>query len=170
MFSTNLTLLLKDCKGALVLKSKQGKSREKDYQVSYTEALNAAFASLPDFSKMPITEAQPIAAAPPAEPVKAVVITEPVKAVKEEASPAIAKENKPSAATLIPQANALGFDLLDATSKKIFTLLKTSLTDVFIANTVNTTGIIFKKRGNWFYECYKDGAVATEQLSINFDK
>jgi hypothetical protein len=170
MFSTNLTLLLKDCKGALVLKSKQGKSREKDYQASYNEALNAAFSSLPDLSKTPITGAQAISAAPQAESVKAVVITEPVKAVKEEASPATAKENKPSAAMLNPQANALGFDLLDATSKKIFTLLKTSLTDVFIANAINTRGIVFKKKGNWFYEYYKDGAVTTEQLYINFEK
>jgi hypothetical protein len=48
MFSTNLTMLLKDCHGKTVFESKQGKSREKEYTVSYNLALRDAFSSLSD--------------------------------------------------------------------------------------------------------------------------
>ena len=46
MFTTSITLLLKDCKGNIVFKSKEGKSREKDYKVAYSMALRDAYTSL----------------------------------------------------------------------------------------------------------------------------
>src|SRR5258708_21268368 len=48
MFTTKLTLLLKDCKGNVVFKGKEGNSREKDFALSYTLALRDAFTSLKD--------------------------------------------------------------------------------------------------------------------------
>ena len=41
MFTTGLTLLLKDCQGNIVFKSKEGKSREKEYRVAYSMALKS---------------------------------------------------------------------------------------------------------------------------------
>jgi hypothetical protein len=46
MFTTGLTLVLKDCRGNIVFKSKEGKSREKEYKVAYNLALRDAFTSL----------------------------------------------------------------------------------------------------------------------------
>jgi hypothetical protein len=46
MFTTSLTLLLKDCQGNIIFKSKEGKSREKEYRVAYSMALRDAFTSL----------------------------------------------------------------------------------------------------------------------------
>jgi hypothetical protein len=46
MFTTSITLLLKDCQGNIVFKSKEGKSREKDYKVAYNMALRDAYTSL----------------------------------------------------------------------------------------------------------------------------
>jgi hypothetical protein len=46
MFTTSITLLLKDCQGNIVFKSKEGKSREKDYKVAYSMALRDAYTSL----------------------------------------------------------------------------------------------------------------------------
>src|ERR1700744_3997806 len=46
MFTTGLTLVLKDCRGNIVFKSKEGKSREKEYKVAYDMALRDAFTSL----------------------------------------------------------------------------------------------------------------------------
>ncbi|MDN3547444.1 hypothetical protein [Mucilaginibacter aquaedulcis] len=46
MFTTSVTLLLKDCHGNIVFKSKEGKSREKEYKVAYNMALRDAFTSL----------------------------------------------------------------------------------------------------------------------------
>lgn len=50
MFTTGLTLLLKDCQGNIIFKSKEGKSREKEYKVAYSMALRDAFTSLDSVS------------------------------------------------------------------------------------------------------------------------
>jgi len=50
MFTTSLTLLLKDCQGNIIFKSKEGKSREKEYKVAYNMALRDAFTSLDSVS------------------------------------------------------------------------------------------------------------------------
>jgi len=50
MFTTGLTLLLKDCKGNIIFKSKEGKSREKEYKAAYKIALRDAFTSLDKIS------------------------------------------------------------------------------------------------------------------------
>jgi hypothetical protein len=46
MFSTTLTLVLKDCQGNIVFKSKEGTSREKELKIAYNLALRDAFTSL----------------------------------------------------------------------------------------------------------------------------
>ncbi|WP_419698059.1 hypothetical protein [Mucilaginibacter sp. NFX135] len=62
MFTTSLTLLLKDCQGNIIFKSKEGKSREKEYRVSYNLALREAFTSLDGvpYAYNGATNAQPI--------------------------------------------------------------------------------------------------------------
>lgn len=45
MFTTKTTIRLKDCKGKEVFLSQQGKSKKKEYQASYAEAIDKAFAS-----------------------------------------------------------------------------------------------------------------------------
>ncbi len=46
LFVTRLTLLLQDCQGNTIFKSKEGKSSEKEYPVAYDQALKDAFTSL----------------------------------------------------------------------------------------------------------------------------
>lgn len=46
MFTTSITILLKDCKGNIVFQSKEGKSREKEYKTAYSMALRDAYTSL----------------------------------------------------------------------------------------------------------------------------
>jgi hypothetical protein len=46
LFTTNLTLLLKDCSGNIIFKGKEGRSWEKEFPVAYGEALKNAFTSL----------------------------------------------------------------------------------------------------------------------------
>jgi len=45
MFTTKTTIRLKDCNGKEVFLTQQGKSKKKEYQASYAEALDKAFAS-----------------------------------------------------------------------------------------------------------------------------
>lgn len=50
MFTTRLTLILKDCQGNVVFKGEEGKSKKKDFTAAYQEALQNAFIS---FNELP---------------------------------------------------------------------------------------------------------------------
>lgn len=163
MFVTNLTVLLKDCKGTVVLKSKEGKSREKEYKTSYNLALRDAFSSLSDFRYT--AGSTPEASVP--------TPTAPIKEVKTESTPTpatqpITTETKPLEAVLYAQATANGYQLVDATPKIVMTLFKTSVEDCFIASNGNANGVVLKKNGNWFFEYYKNNVMVSEKLSVKF--
>ncbi|HEY4325831.1 MAG TPA: hypothetical protein VGN20_17700 [Mucilaginibacter sp.] len=165
MFSTSITLLLKDCKGNVVFKSKEGKSREKDFSTAYNAALRDAFTSL---DQIPYTyvepgnqPVQPIVTPAAAAPIVATTTVAPVVTSTE------AVTNQP-AGTLYAQATANGYQLIDTTPKVILTLLKTSAADYFIAANTTANGIVLKRDGNWFFEYYKDGKFISEKLVIKF--
>ncbi|MDN5287953.1 MAG: hypothetical protein JWR38_4227 [Mucilaginibacter sp.] len=184
MFTTSLTLLLKDCQGNIVFKSKEGKSREKDYKVAYNMALRDAFTSLDQVSyayngatnepakSMATTTAS---AAPEKQITTTTTSTVPVKsaAVASTAAlptPATTTEvvaNQP-AGTLYAQAIANGYQLIDTTPKIVLTLLKTSAENYFIASNATANGIVLKKNEGWFFEYYKDGKLVSERLQVKF--
>ena len=159
MFSTNLTLLLKDCSGNIVFKSKEGKSREKEFNVAYDEALKDAFSSLNNVpykydSTLAAQTRQPTptSTASPQPPV----------------SPPLATAG--ISGTLYAQVIPNGYQLIDTTPKKVLTLLKTSVQDCFLAETAPgvSIGIVFKKNGEWLCEYYKDGTLVSQKLEIKF--
>ena len=167
IFVTNLSLILKDCQGNIVFKSKEGKSREKEWQPAYQEALRDAFTSLNAVNykydgtvfnnqtqQSATTTVTPAAAA-----------TAPAQA---SSAPAQIPAALPVDITgvLYAQPTANGFQLVDTTPKKILTLLKTSVPDYFIAEGAN--GLVFKKDGAWFFEYYKDNKLVSQKLEIKF--
>ena len=154
---TNLTLLLKDCQGNIIFKSKEGKSREKEFQTAYDLALRDAFSSLDavpyKYDSTMLTQPQQVTATPAAPP----------------AAPA---PTLPAATeitgTLYAQATPNGYQLVDITPKKVLTLLKTSVQDYFIAEAGTYSGIVFKKEGEWVFEYYKDDKLVSRKLAIKF--
>jgi len=162
MFSTNLTLLLKDCQSNIVFKSKEGKSREKEFSTSYNLALRDAFTSLEEtpYAYVPNAQVQPVTSVP--------AVVTPVAAVAPISPPAAKAEVVEAAGTLYAQATANGFQLIDTTPKKVLTLFKTSVQDYFIAENGTANGIVLKKNGEWFFEYYKNNALFSEKLSIKF--
>lgn len=174
LFATNLTLVLKDCQGNIVFKSKEGKSREKEFNTSYNMALRDAFSSLKDEPytyngathtqavqpTMPAATA-PAAVAPAAAPVASAPAPAPAPAP---ATPAV----KDAAGTLYAQAIANGYQLIDTSPKIVLTLLKTSVQDFFIAENGTLHGVVVKKNGDWYFEHYKDNQLVAEKLLIKF--
>jgi hypothetical protein len=156
LFVTNLTVLLKDCQGNILFKSKEGKSREKEYPVAYDMALRDAFSSLNDvaYKYDSTTTAQTQVTSIPL-----VSSSAPVSA-------------KPSVAeitgTLYAQVTANGYQLIDTTPKKILTMFKTSMQDYYIAEAGGANGIVFKKNGEWFFEHYEDSKLVSQKLEIKF--
>lgn len=188
MFTTNLTLVLKDCQNNVVFKSKEGKSREKEYRVSYNLALRDAFTSMDETKyayngsthqqgEQPATTtsvaspppanttASETAAAPAAVAVSAPASTPPVKSATPET--AVSQSSAP-AGTLYAQAIANGYQLIDTTPKIVLTLLKTSVQDYYIASNATANGIVLKKNDGWVFEYYKDGKLTSEKLLVKF--
>ena len=156
MFSTSLTLLLKDCKGNIVFKSKEGKSREKEFKTAYSEALRNAFTSL---DKVSYTDTGSTNV-----PVQPMIATTASEATVKSTG---AITNQP-AGTLYAQAIANGYQLIDTTPKIVLTLLKTSAENYFIAGNATANGIVLKKNDDWFFEYYKDGKLISEKLLVRF--
>lgn len=175
MFSTNLTLLLKDCKGNIIFKSKEGKSREKEYSVSYNLAFRDAFSSFNDVSyaytgAATANEQQAATNANMTVPASQAAVQAPVVQTSgvQPSSGTVAAEATQTAGTLYAQPTANGYQLIDTAPKIIVTLFKTSVVDYFIAENGSANGIVFKKNGNWFFEYYKDGKLIAEKLLIKF--
>lgn len=165
MFVTNLTLVLKDCKGAVVIKSKAGKSREKEYETSYNMALRDAFNSFNDFKYVagnPTVVSNP-APAPAPVPANAEVKTAPAPVTQP-----IAVKTEQQEGLLYAQPISNGYQLIDASPKIVMTLLKTSVEDCYISNNGSANGLVLKKNGAWFFEYYKNNVLVSEKLSIKF--
>ncbi|WP_367864539.1 hypothetical protein [Pedobacter sp. WC2423] len=172
MFTTNLTLLLKDCKGNIIFKSKEGKSREKEYKTSYNLALRDAFTSLDEVKYAyngTVNADQQVATTTTAvtAPVVATATVPVSAAVIATAKPVVAESNQP-AGTLYAQPTVNGYQLIDTTPKKVLTLWRTSVQDYFIADNGTANGIVLKKSGEWFFEYYKDSKLMAEKLLIKF--
>jgi hypothetical protein len=189
MFTTKLTLLLKDCQGNIIFKSKEGKSREKEYPIAYNEALNDAFSSL---NELPYKYDSTLAAQP--QQVPATNTGVPAAAVASVAVPAAASAAVPPpvpvpvpgvsagaasstvaasagadiSGTLYAQPTENGYQLIDTTPKKVLVLLKTSLQDCFIADGGPSPGMVFKKGQDWVLEYYKDNKLVSQKLAIKF--
>jgi hypothetical protein len=157
LFVTNLTLLLKDCQGNIIFKSKEGKSREKEFPVAFDLALKDAFSSLNDvpykYDSMVVTQQQQPAATP---------------AIPSSAPAPASSAGTDITGTLYAQAIPNGYQLIDTSPKKVLTLLKTSMPDYFIAEAGISNGIVFKRNEEWFFEYYKDNKLISQKLEIRF--
>jgi len=158
MFTTKLTLLLKDCKGNIVWKSKEGNSREKEFGPSYTLALKDAFTSL--------TQAKYVY-----QPGQA-INDQPLAPTTASNSAPVGKTTvivaSPAAGTLYAQPIANGYQLIDTTPKTVLRMFKSSVADTFIADNGSSNGIVFKRDDSWVFEYYKDGKLMAEKLLIKF--
>lgn len=163
IFVTNLTILLKDCQGNIIFKSKEGKSREKEFQTAYDGALRDAYTSLKaapyqyDGTTFTQTQVQTATAVPAPVAPSPVAAAVPASAVITDAT-----------GTLYAQATPNGFQLIDTTPKKVLTLFKTSLPDYYIAANGPVPGVVYKKNEEWLYEYYKDDKLVSQKLQIKF--
>ena len=159
MFSTNLTLVLKDCKGNVVFKGKEGKSREKDFDQAYNLALRDAFKSLEaiNYTYTPVATGNSIAAGAPLPATQGAAPAAELTATADLVS-----------GTLYAQATGTGYQLIDTSPKIRLTLFKTSAADYFIAENGTEHGITYKKSGSWYFEYYKNNKLITESLQIKF--
>jgi len=191
MFRTKLTITLTDCNDRLVYTSKIGESREKDYKVSYTEAIRDAFMSFEameyhyepkadDTSVLTTDTAVASEKLKEIEQLKKEINTlkkeKEVEAVKEniatvESAVTITEqvsisESTPAAEVLYAQAIKNGFQLVDSTPKVLYRIQKTQLNDVFLVE--GKSAMVYKNGNQWILEIFENNRLKTEPLNIKF--
>lgn len=167
---TKLYVVFKDCYGKEVYKSEVGKSREKEFETAYNEALNNAFTSV---YALHYKYNGNVAAASPntavASPAVAPVVTSTAAAaVSTVAAVATPTANLSDPNLLYAQPTENGYQLIDKTPKVVMKLLKTSRPDSFIAIKEGIQGTLNAKDNQWFFEYYQNDKLVSEKVSVKF--
>jgi hypothetical protein len=149
-FQTKLKVVLKDCKNNILYTSVEGKSKEKDFNKSYNQALREAFNSFATLKHVyngtePDTYVEE----------KVAIVTSEIPVTKD-------------AASLYAQPISNGFQLVNTEPKVVMKVYKTSVKDFFIAVRDNQNGVLFLKDSNWLFEYYKEGKLASEKIDVKF--
>lgn len=145
MFVTKVNLQLKDCQNNVVFETADVKSREKDVQAGYIEAVKLLSPELKKYK--------------PAVIQKKEVVETPSKTI--ETSPEIvAKTNVKY--QFIEIAN--GFAIMDATPKVILQIYKTTNPNVFIADKFGVKGVFTKLENKGFFEYYLNDKLVVEEF------
>lgn len=163
---TKLIVNFKDCFGQVVYTSEVGRSKEKDYDLAYKEALDNAFKSV--FTLHYKYSGNPVATSKTPAPAKTVAAT----AVTTVAATQIAAASSPDLKDpnlLYAQPTESGYQLIDKTPKVVMKLFKTSQPNVYIASKDNVQGsLILKQDGQWYFESYQNDKLVSEKIVVKF--
>jgi len=171
MLTTKVYLVLKDCNDKVIYESPIGKSKEKDYQKSFHEAIRNAFKNpiINNYTFEPQNSVKKaivnVAETPKVLPKVNKFIAE-KKVVN---TPIITKAEKPTtviANILYAQAIENGFQLVDTTPKLIFKVLKTKQENLFIIE--NKNGILYKMNAKWVAEFYENNVLVQKEYQVKF--
>ena len=192
--ATRLEIILKDCYGKEILRSKVGISRVKDFKKSYTEALRRAFDSF-EISQYKYVPIEPGTKESGAEIENALPKEAPAKEAKSETAKTeetvehsnedeviadeeleeedefvevVVEQTKESReeTTLYAQEKNYGYQLVDTEPKVIMQLFRTSAKNVFIVKGKNA--IVYKEDGFWYYSENDGELKAAKRLDIKF--
>lgn len=166
---TKLFVQFKDCFGQVVYTSEVGKSKEKDYDLAYREALENAFKSVYalhyKYSGNAVATSKTQVASKPAVTATAAAVN--VAASKPSVAAASPDLKDPN--LLYAQPTESGYQLIDKTPKVVMKLFKTSQSNVFIASKDNIQGsLILKDDGNWYFESYQNDKLVSEKITVKF--
>lgn len=190
MFTTKLILTLKNCQNQEVFRTMEGKSKIKEFDAAYKDALEHAFVSFStinyeyqakDFG--PVSE-HPIEpdfgnqqeAAQTVEKVieqKSTLEEQTYKSVEPRPSTIKKADGPQSQATtfsglLYAQPMENGYQLVDSTPKIVLKLEETSMENVFLTEYAGNNAVVFKKEDKWVLEYSENGEKKIKELNIKF--
>lgn len=183
---TKLYITFKDCYGTVIFKSAIGKSREKEFETSYAEALSEAFKSVnalnykyngnTNFNQKPAAIAQSVPVSSPPPP--AVPPVAPVVAASAAVVPVSSSVNNSENKTeniqtanptlLYAQTTSYGYQLIDSEPKVVMKVYKTSNPASFMATRGNVQGVLVSKDNQWFFEYYQNDKLNSEKIEVKF--
>ncbi len=170
LFVTKLHVVFKDCYGVAIFNSEIGRSKEKEYGMSYAEALNEAFKSVYalqyNYSEKVIANKIEIITvnAPVVKPSEVLV---PVVVAKKEIVDSKIIENI-SPNLLYAQPTAYGYQLIDSEPKVVMKVYKTSNPASFMATKGSVQGVLVSKDNQWFFEYYQNDQLISEKVAVKF--
>lgn len=158
---TKLTVVFRDCYGVEIFKSAVGKSREKDFQEAYKEALDNAFKTIDtiDNSNSAVSS-NAISKTAPLE-----VNLQTIIKGSEESEKVL--ENK-DFNLLYAQPTSYGYQLIDSEPKVILKVYKTSNPASFIASKGTVQGVLVARENLWFFEYYQSEKLISELINVKF--
>lgn len=165
---TKLYVVFKDCSGKEIFKSEMGKSKEKDYEVAYSEALNMAFESVYalhyKYDGTPaVNNTNTGMATPQVAPVITTAVTAAAVAVNVPNNSA-----EPDGAVLFAQPIKNGFQLIDSTPKVVMKVYKTTNPSIYLASKGDTQGTLVLKDNQWYFEYYEKDTLMSEIIKVKF--
>lgn len=167
-FQTKLKVVLKDCKNNILFTSQEGKSKEKDLNVSYNQALRDAFNSFALLKHVYNgKDASQIMDSKSVSQTETKIIetkkTEDIKVELAIGEPLFAKPFGASSFQLLTNNTAI--------PRLALTISKTSVANVYIATRNSTTGVLVQKNLQWFFEYYANNELKSEPVTIvNFNQ
>ena len=166
--TTKLYITMKDCNDKIIFQSAVGKSKEKEYQVAYTEALNEAFQSINNLQYK--YSGQKIAKTESAvnEPEASKTVLAPAARVETPVLSTPKIISKTDANLLYAQPTANGYQLIDSTPKVIMKVFSTSNKGCYIAVKGDIQGVLILKNNEWFFEYYQNDQLWSEIITVKF--
>ena len=172
---SKLYITFKDCFGTIIFQSSIGKSKEKEFDLAYKDALDEAFLSVYALnyeyngtkagSKAAVV---PAVAAPTAVVPSAVIpVVVPVAAANTEANDLKTSENN-SGALLYAQPTSYGYQLIDSEPKVVMKVYKTSNPASYMAAKGSVQGVLVSKDNQWFFEYYQGDKLISEKVNVKF--
>ena len=153
MFSTKLTVVLKDCQGKVLFTSKEGINKEKEYKVSYNLALREALNSMKTIQYKYAGD----------KVVEEKIVVQETKVEVQNQS--LNSENSVSS-QLFAQPISNGFQLINAEPIVIYKIFKTSVKDLYIATKGSLQGVLISKNNEWFFEYYQNEKLVSEKVEV----
>lgn len=167
---TKLYVVFKDCSGKEIFKSEVGKSKEKDFEVAYSEALNKAFESVYalnyKYDGTPAIKSTNTGITTPqiqAAPAGATAVTVAAVVVNVPSSSA-----EPDGSVLFAQPIKNGYQLIDSTPKVVMKVFKTTNPSIYLASKGDIQGTLTLKDNQWHFEYYEKDTLMSEIIKVKF--
>ncbi|WP_299129562.1 hypothetical protein [uncultured Winogradskyella sp.] len=164
---TKLEIALKNCNDKIVVTSKVGESKLKNYGKAYNQALRDAFITFKNsnYKYTPVNDADiELTAVSPSENE---TISEPLERAtnpKIDQQELVANFNSETIYYAQPIEN--GYQLIDSEPKIIMILLKTSAPDIFMVKDKNA--MVIKKNNQWLFTENQGDKLIEKRLNIKF--
>jgi len=192
MFTTKVVLTLKNCQNQEVFRTREGKSKTKEFEPAYREAIQEALGSFAGIAyeyrpqetetiprtsiaqNNPDTEQKVPAAVSQSGAVeqKSTLEEQTYKSVEPRASN-VQRGNSLSVGPnldgiLYAQAIEGGYQLVDNAPQIVLKLEGTSMDNIFLTQYGGHNAMVFKKGDNWYLEYVENGQKMTKELQIKF--